>query len=96
MRTDTAPEADAPTVMGRGYSVKDLAWRWRVGEDKVRGLLGRGELVGVNMATNLTGRPQWRIAPEAVAAFEARRTSAPPPPKPARRRAGQGVDFFPD
>lgn len=48
------------------------------------------------MATNLTGRPQWRIAPEAVAAFEARRTSAPPPPKPARRRAGQGVDFFPD
>jgi hypothetical protein len=42
-------------------------------------------LVGVNIATNLCGRPQWRITPESVELFERRRSSAPPP-KPQRRR----------
>jgi hypothetical protein len=66
MRADTSAAA--------GYTVADLARRWRIGADKIRDFLRRGELVGVNVAVALSGRPQWRITPEAVAAFEKRRS----------------------
>jgi hypothetical protein len=85
--------ADTPSS---GYTVGDLARRWRVGPDKIRAFLRRGELVGVNVATNLSGRPQWRITAESVERFERRRSSAPPPKLPRRRRATQMVDFYPD
>jgi len=78
-----------------GYTVADLCQRWRVGPDKIHGFLRRGELVGVNVATHLSARPQWRVSREAVEAFERRRSSAPPP-KPPRRRRMQMVDYFPD
>ncbi len=80
----------------RGYSVTDLCIRWKVGADKIRAFLRRGELVGVNLATNLSARRQWRITSESVERFERRRTSTPPP-KPARRhRRRQEIDFYPD
>ncbi len=81
----------------RGYSVADLCRRWRVGADKIRAFLRRGELVGVNVATNLSARPQWRITRESVDLFERRRISAPVP-KPTRRRhrQRQEIDFYPD
>src|SRR5215213_2439813 len=69
-----------------GYSVADLCTRWKIGADKVNGFIRRGELVAVNVATNTTARPQWRITPEEVARFEAKRTSAPTPKVPRRRR----------
>jgi hypothetical protein len=84
-----------PVEAGQGgFSVADLCRRWRVGPDKIRAFLARGELVGVNTATNLSGRPQWRVTRESVEAFERRRSSAPPP-KPPRRRRTQEVDFYP-
>lgn len=81
----------------RGFSVADLCRRWKVGPDKILGFLRRGELIGVNLATNLSARPQWRITPESVELFELRRSSAPPP-KPARRKrnATGFVDYYPD
>jgi hypothetical protein len=79
-----------------GFSVADLARRWRISPDKIRAFLAKGELIGVNVAANMSGRPQWRISPEAVQLFEKRRSSAPPP-KPARRQRRTGyVDYFPD
>ena len=41
----------------QGYSVADLCRRWKVGPDKIRAFLRRGELIGVNVATNLSARP---------------------------------------
>jgi transposase-like protein len=81
----------------RGHTVADVARRYRVGEDKVRAWVRRGELAAVNVASSLCARPQLRITPEALAAFERGRSTAPPP-RPARRRrqpAGM-VDYFPD
>jgi hypothetical protein len=80
----------------QGYSVDDLCRRWKVGADKIRTFLRRGELVGVNVATNLSARPQWRITRESVELFERRRSSAPPPKPPRRRRQMDDIDFFPD
>jgi hypothetical protein len=79
----------------QGFSVADLCRRWKVGPDKVRAFLRRGELVGVNVATNLCARPQWRITRESVGLFERRRSSAPPP-KPLRRRRPVLIDYYPD
>jgi hypothetical protein len=89
------PPPDAPSV-GAGFSVADLARRWKVGRDKVRGLLRRGELVGINMAITLSSKPQWRITAESVERFERRRSSAPTPTPPRRRRQEEVEDFFPD
>jgi hypothetical protein len=80
-----------------GYSVPDLCLRWKVGPDKIRGFLRRGELLGVNLATNLSARPLWRITPESVERFEQRRTSSLlPKPQKKKRRGTQEIDFYPD
>jgi hypothetical protein len=79
-----------------GFSVADLCRRWKVGPDKVHRFLRSGELIGVNLATNLSGKPQWRISPEAVEQFERKRSSAPPPKPPRRRRRTAEVDYYPD
>jgi hypothetical protein len=82
-------------VADAGYSVADLCRRWKIGEDKVRAFLRKGELVAVNVATNLSGRPRWRITPESVEQFERRRSSAPPPRPVRRRKRTKEVDYFP-
>jgi hypothetical protein len=77
--------------------VADLARRWRVSVDKVRGFLRRGELVGVNVAATLSGKPLWRVSPQEVERFERRRSSAPPPKPPRRRRRMTGqIDYYAD
>jgi hypothetical protein len=79
-----------------GFSVADLCRRWKVGADKIHGFLRRGELVGINVASTLSGRPQWRITPEEVARFERRRSSEPTPKPPRRPRRPPEMDYYPD
>jgi hypothetical protein len=78
-----------------GFTVADLARRWRIGEDKVRAFLRRGELAGVNVAANLAAKPQWRVTVDSVEKFEQRRSSAPPPPRARRRRRAEATDYYP-
>jgi transposase len=79
-----------------GLTVRDVARRYRVGEDKVRSWIGRGELRAINTSSVLCGRPRWVIPPEALPEFERRRAGGPPP-KPARRRRPPEIeDFYPD
>jgi hypothetical protein len=85
----------SPPPTGAGYTVRDLCRRWKVGADKIRTFIRRGDLIAVNMATNLSGKPQWRITPESVSAFENRRTSAPPPQPARRRKRTPAVDYYP-
>ena len=81
--------------LARGYTVADVAARYRVSPDKVRAWVRRGELAAVNVASTLCGRPQLRVTPEALAAFE-RGRSAAPPPRPARRKRQPAgfIDYF--
>jgi len=81
----------------RGLTVRDVARRYRVGEDKVRGWIRRGELRAINTAAVLCGKPRWVVMPEALAEFERRRTGgAPPKPARRRRRRTEIVDYYPD
>jgi hypothetical protein len=104
MRPDTAlipgPES-APDALERRYpasskTVREVARRFRVGEDKVRGWIARGELQAINTAATLCGKPRWVITPDALAAFEKSRTGGPLPKPQRRRRQHALVDFFPD
>jgi transposase len=86
----------ANTIAPLGLTVADVARRYRVGEDKVRGWIGRGELKAINTSTSLCGKPRWVVMPDALAAFEQRRAGGPPPKPPRRRKATGLVDFYPD
>jgi hypothetical protein len=85
----------SPPVGGRGYTVADLCRRWKVGADKIRRFLRRGELVAVNLAADLSAKPQWRITPESVGRFEQRRSSAPPK-QVRRKKRTTAVDYYPE
>ncbi len=81
----------------RGLTVLDVAKRFRVSPDKVRGWIRRGELLAVNTADNLYGRPRFIISPESLAAFErGRQAATPTAPKPRRRKRTNLVDYYPD
>jgi hypothetical protein len=76
-------------------TVADVARRHRVGEDKVRFWIARGELHAINTAAVLCGRPRWVILPEALAEFEERRAGGPAPKPPRRRRRPEPHDYYP-
>jgi hypothetical protein len=79
-----------------GLTVADVARRYRIGPDKVRALIRRGELRAINTAGALCGRPRWVCTPDALAEFERRRTAGPHA-KPARRkRRPVLVDYYAD
>lgn len=80
---------------GRGLTVEDLAKRFRVSPDKVRGWIRSGKLRAFDRSDG-GGRPKWVVTPEALAEFERGRTSRGPEPKPARRKRTAGRDYFPD
>jgi hypothetical protein len=80
-----------------GLTVADVARRYRVGEDKVRNWIRKGELIAINTATVLCGKPRWVVLPDALAAFERQRAGGPPPKPPRRQRKPPDfVDYFPD
>ncbi len=91
--------ADTLPPPTRGYTVLDISRRHRVSPDKVRGWIRSGELIAINTAATVCGKPRWIVTPEALERFEkARQTSTPPPkPKPRRRKnPPDWVDYFPD
>jgi transposase len=89
---------DAPSgpdaSLAVGLTVREVARRYRVGEDKVRTWIGRGELAAINTAAALCGRPRWVITPDALADFEWRRAGGPIPQPTSRRRRSQLVDYY--
>jgi hypothetical protein len=88
--------ADSTTDVPAGLTVADVARRYRVGPDKVRAWIDRGELKAVNTAAALCGRPRWVIPPEALATFEQRRAGGPAPKPKRRRRRQEAIDYYPD
>jgi excisionase family DNA binding protein len=79
-----------------GLTVREVARRYRVGEDKVRAWIKRGELHAINTAARLCGKPRWVIPPEALAEFEKGRRGGPAPKPQHRRRRKAEIDFYAD
>lgn len=79
----------------RWLSPPKIADLLTVGHDKVLHWNKVGELRAVDVSTRRGQRPRWRISPEDLEDFLARRR-ATPPPKPTRRRHqhAQGVTEY--
>jgi excisionase family DNA binding protein len=84
------------TGVSRGLTVAEVARRYRVSPDKVRGWIKRGELPAINTADTKCGKPRFVITPEALAEFERSRQAATPPKPVKRRKRANYVDYFPD
>ena len=86
---------DAPA---RGLTTAEVAARYRVGEDRVRGWIKNGALKAINTADAKCGRPRYVVLPEYLAEFERGRSIAPPPKTCSYSRAckPEAIDFFPD
>jgi transposase len=82
-----------PRVAEAGLTVRDVARRLRVGEDKVRSWIARGELRAINTAAVLCARPRWVVLPEALEEFERRRQGGPAPKTRRRRRQPLVKDY---
>jgi hypothetical protein len=81
----------------RGWTVAELARYVRIGRERLRGMIRRGELGAINTAPARCGRPRYIVFPHHLAEWERLRQAATAP-APARRRrqaAGQ-VDYYPD
>jgi hypothetical protein len=79
-----------------GYTVRDVARRYRVGEDKVRAWIKAGDLAAINTAAVLCGKPRFIVTPEALEKFEMRRAAGPMPKVKRRRRSSEVKDYYPD
>lgn len=79
-----------------GYTVSDVAKLLRVGPDKVRGWLRRGELKGLNTSSAKCRRPRFIVLPDQFAAFVNGHSAADPKPAPRRRKLTTAADYFPD
>jgi hypothetical protein len=89
--------ADLPCP-DRSVTPREFARRYRVGVERVRGWILRGELRAINTADHLSGKPRWVIPPEAIQEWEQRRQGGTPAevtPR-RRRRVAAMVDFYPD
>lgn len=86
----------AKQLQPAGLTVAEVARRYRVGRDTVRGWIRSGDLPALNTGATLCGRPRFVVTAEGLAAFE-RLRSAARPPKPVRRKRRSGaVDYYPD
>lgn len=80
----------------RQFSVPELAEHWGVSPNKVLGWLHDGQLRGLNMATNPSGRPRYSIFVADVEAFEQGREAhrSMTTPKKPRSRANMKIESF--
>lgn len=85
-----------PTTDGRLLTPLEVAERLRVTAEQVRCLIRTSQLAAVNIGTG-PKRPLYRITPDALAEFLARRgQSAPPPRLRVAPRLPPVPDCFPD
>jgi hypothetical protein len=94
-RSRSEPGGGSP-MTEQSSTPPEIAKRYRVSSDTVRGWIVSGQLRAVDVSARPgIGRPRWRIHPCDLVAFENART-AQPPVKPARRRrkAANVVEYF--
>jgi hypothetical protein len=90
-----AARIGSASIQPRPLRIREVAQLFRVGVDRVRGWIARGDLTAVNLAEPLH-KPRFVILPDALADFQARREVTPRPKKARRPRArSQQIDYYP-
>jgi len=75
-------------------TIKEIAERLAVTQHTVLAWIRSGELKAMDVSRTRGGKPQWRVTPEALEAFELARTATPTPPRRRRRKKPDVVEFF--
>lgn len=76
------------------FTVRQVAERLAVNSNKVLRWIGSGELPAVDVSQSKNDRPRWRLHLDDIERFElGRRSIAPPPPKPSRRRKPHLIEY---
>jgi hypothetical protein len=83
-------------AISHGWTPNEIARLLRVRPDRVRGWIQNGELGAVNTAPNKYAKPRYVILPHQLEQFERRRSAAPPPKTPRRKKLSFSKDYFPD
>ena len=79
-----------------GLTVSDIAARYRVSAERVRGWIASGQLRALNRRER-GKRPSFVVLPGDLITFERSRTISPPAATPARRKKQiKLVDYYPD
>lgn len=91
----TAPQPSPPQIEHSFLKVDEVAKWLRVTNEQVSCLIRTGQLAAVNVGSG-TKRPLYRIKPNAVDEFLARRSEQPVTVRRPRPRPAQPVDFFPE
>jgi excisionase family DNA binding protein len=76
--------------------VRETARYLRVGRDRVRDLIRRGDLGAIDTATGRNRKPRWVILPHHLAEFARRHAVAEAPRPTPRRRRPALKDYYPD
>ena len=95
----TEPPARPPAVAAEWLTPPEVAALLRVRLEKVLGWVHDGRLLAVNVASDGSTRPRWRISQAALEAFlnaRSNRAAAAAPPTRRRRRTQSDdiVEFF--
>jgi len=80
----------------RGFTVEDLASRYRVSPDKIRAWIRANLLRAINTADIKCSKPRYVITPESLAEFERCRSAGSPPKQARKRRSAEVKDYYPD
>jgi hypothetical protein len=78
----------------RWVTPPEYAKQRRIDVHKVLAFIKTDQLKAVNFATTTGGPPRYRISPEAIALFEASRSTAPQPRITRTRRKNPNVTEF--
>jgi hypothetical protein len=75
--------------------VAEVAARYGVTEHTVLGWVAAGDLRALDVRRAGARRPRWRVTPEALAEFEARRSpAAAVAPRRRRQRPADVIEFY--
>jgi transposase len=78
-----------------GLTVREVARRYRVSPDRVRGWIRRGDLRALDTSDRRCRRPRWVVLPDALQAFELGRAAGPTSRPAARQKRTPVVDYYP-
>ena len=78
----------------RALTVKQVAEQLGVGQHAVLALIRSGDLQAIDVSLQPGGRPRWRIMPDDLEGFLARRTHQAAAPRRRRRRKPTNVKAY--
>jgi Helix-turn-helix domain len=80
--------------LSRWIGTREFAQQLGVDVMKILGWIRTGELAAINVSTDPSSRPRWRLSPEAIDEFLARRRAQQPVKTQRKRKMAGVIEFY--